>query len=266
MSKIWENKKEITTEDMAVLLQELHADWAVREHDAARWADRWREPEVQTYAKAQAAAFRQLAGPMESRANAAKRGVIPLETWTRDEAMSYLMRLAAECETGKPTAFRQAEARAFRQAARTLAGHPVRPDTPAILYAYLISEEPLGISLQNIGFCDDTPETIDAAVRMLKRFYVNGSDCQSVLIRAAGRKFMAFCAGGGIPSVRDTNGTVLLHGTVLVMAADSDNTCGGLRYEDVAWLRKHTKHIYRHSSDKYEVDGDMLVLDGVDPV
>ena len=262
MSKIWENKEEITTEDLADLFQKLHAGWAAREQDAARWAKQWMEPDAQAYALAQATAFHQLAGTMESLASAARVGAMPQETRTRDEAMSYLTRLAADCDTGRPTAFRRAEARAFRQAARTLAGRPVRPDTPAVLYAYLISEDPLGTALQKIGLCDDAPETIGTAVRMLKRFYTNGSDCRNTRIRIAGRSLMATSAGGDVPSVRDTNGTVVLYGTVLVMAADPDarNPCGGLRYEDAMWLKQHIRHIKRKPGR------DALVLDGVDPV
>ena len=199
---------------------------------------------------------------MESLASAARRGARPQETRTKDEAMSYLTRLAADCDTGRPTAFRRAEARAFRQAARTLAGHPVRPATPAVLYAYLISEDPLGTALQKIGLCDDAPETIGASVRMLKRFYTNGSDCRSARIRIAGRELMAVSAGGDVPSIRDRNGTVILYGTVLVMAADPDarNPCGGLCYADVMWLKQHTKHIPRKPGR------GAMVLDGVDPV
>ena len=206
----------VTTDDLTALFVRLGSDWTAREREAIRWKDR----KGASHAEEMAGAFETMTDCMP---------VMAQPVWTKAGAAAYLMRMADSCRENAAglrekmgddfdlALLKDAEARAYRQAAWTLAGRPVRPDTPAVLRCCLIEPDAPSPRLFAPGYCDDNPGELEAAFRAFEAYYKISRE-NDRLLETGGHTLLATSAGGDVPSVRGQDGEPLLYGKTLLYA------------------------------------------------
>ncbi|MGN0254647.1 MAG: hypothetical protein ACI4D6_01520 [Chordicoccus sp.] len=254
----------VTTDDLTALFVRLGSDWTAREREAVRWKDQ----KGASHAEEMAGAFETMADCMDGMA---QTDTAP--AWTKAGAAAYLRRMADSCRKNAAglrekmgddfdlALLKDAEARAYRQAAWTLAGRPVRSDTPAVLRCCLIEPDAPLPRLFALGYCDDKPGELETAFRAFEAYYKISRE-NDRLLEAGGHTLLATSAGGDVPSVRGQDGEPLMYGKTLLFETNAQPWpfCYGLSYEVMRFLEEHIRRM--PCSVPGKADGSSLVLDG----